>query len=794
MSISKEEKKYAGVIFGALFHDIGKFIQKTNLKNDFRSEREDEICPKHPTQGYLTYKHVSYTDGFLTKINSEKPLRDLFEDTPYKVSYHHIKNSSDPVEMLIKKSDWYSSGVDRVDEVSEEVEDRLMNSLIAITSEINLSFVSDNENNFPNIKKIEVNTLSPENLLSSLKEDNFFNNREQYSELWRSFYENFKELYIAFSNATLNSFDEYLNFFYVLNSLLEKYLWCIPSTVKDLPDISLYDHSVTTAAIASVLYRFHEETKTLNDRFEIENNDTKKFLLISGDISGIQKYIFDIKKSSFAAKTLRARSFQIQSLTENISGYILNQFKLPIFCRILNAAGRFQLLLPNTQSVKRTLEDIKKEVNEKFLQLFYGELTFNISEPVAFSGNDFKIENFQKNVLNKLQKNIEIEKLRKLNNILLEKDDFILDYEYSKFTSNQDLCPLCEKHPNRRHLKDISVCEHCGEIVEIGALLPKVNKLRWDYDNFWLFPEIIEDEKIPQEAIFEELVTTLNYFNSYNAKFSSPYYIPTENGSVLTFEELAEKSEGVKFLAMFKADIDNLGLIFLMGLGEKKSISRIATLSRTLHYFFSEYLTYFIKENFPDLYIVFSGGDDICLVGPWDKVIDFSRKFHEVFEKFSGNNKSITLSAGISLFHHNYPIRSVADDAEDALEKSKNNPGKNSITIFGVSSSWDTFFEKIKDGNNLVEKIKKEVITRGMVYRLLEYSRMKENVEKHGIFKDAIWRSKLYYDVARNLKVDWKEKVKMKEEVLKEFDAMINEEASKISVTYAIYKTRTINN
>jgi len=65
-----------------------------------------------------------------------------------------------------------------------------------------------------------------------------------------------------------------------LISVLEKYTWCIPSAIyHTLPDISLFDHSVSTAAIASALYSYHKKKNTLNES-AIKNRTEKNFFLL----------------------------------------------------------------------------------------------------------------------------------------------------------------------------------------------------------------------------------------------------------------------------------------------------------------------------------------------------------------------------------------------------------------------------------------------------------------------------------------------------------------------------------
>lgn len=56
-------------------------------------------------------------------------------------------------------------------------------------------------------------------------------------------------------NKINNDADDFDKYFNKLNTLLEKYLWCIPSDSQQrLADVSLYDHLKTTSAIATIMY------------------------------------------------------------------------------------------------------------------------------------------------------------------------------------------------------------------------------------------------------------------------------------------------------------------------------------------------------------------------------------------------------------------------------------------------------------------------------------------------------------------------------------------------------------
>ncbi|GAH48151.1 unnamed protein product, partial [marine sediment metagenome] len=262
---------------------------------------------------------------------------------------------------------------------------------------------------------------------------------ENYKRLWYEFIKEFKEL----------PQEDFNTFFNSLFSLLEKYTWCIPSSTIDLPDISLFDHCKTTAAIAACLYEYHKQSDTLNDN-SIKDRNIKKFILVAGDLSGIQKYIFNLSRTNVkgVSKRLRARSFYLQALTEVSMHYILEGTGLHLICNVMNAGGRFILLMPNTKKVKENLENIYREIIDWFRKTFGGELILNLNWDLELCGDDFKVEKFS-DFLDKLNENIEMKKYGKLSEIIVKngnwaENKFLLEelYKYDK-----GACQSCEKFP-----------------------------------------------------------------------------------------------------------------------------------------------------------------------------------------------------------------------------------------------------------------------------------------------------------------------------------------------------------
>ena len=104
-------------------------------------------------------------------------------------------------------------------------------------------------------------------------------------------------------------------------------------------------------------------------------------MLVGGDLSGIQKFIFEIGTTNpkKLSKILRGRSFYLSLITDVVSFKILDAFNLPISCRIMNAGGRFALLVPNTPFVKEKLQLIKDEVDKWFYERWLGKLSLNLA-------------------------------------------------------------------------------------------------------------------------------------------------------------------------------------------------------------------------------------------------------------------------------------------------------------------------------------------------------------------------------------------------------------------------------
>ena len=138
-----------------------------------------------------------------------------------------------------------------------------------------------------------------------------------------------------------------------------------------------------------------------------------------------------------------------------------------------------------------------------------------------------------------------------------------------------------------------------------------------------------------------------------------------EKGDVLHFEALAQFSQGARRLGVLKADVDTLSLLIQEGLNDERArglrptITRMATMSSMLDLFFAGHVRRICLDYFQGrpgwqkkeaeipidglFYVVYSGGDDLFIVGPWDAVLRLTLSLRQDFTRFTGRNPNLRL-------------------------------------------------------------------------------------------------------------------------------------------------------
>ena len=748
------------IYLAALLHDIGKFYQRadknfSDKKNDlseYSKRMANDICPINE-KGYFGYQHVIWTNEFFERCKSKLEqipgikqnvwdTNDVNGDCLANLACNHHRPMS-KMQGFVTLSDWWSAGIDR----REDLEEENCNPAEVIRwgneryKKKPLYSIFNNINKGNHSVAFHLNPLSlsdtdffPSSILS--EKDGV--SQKEYLVLWNRFYEEFDKL----------PTDTYNAFFESLLYLLKKYTWCIPSNTNNkMSNVSLYDHLKTTAAFAECFYQYDKACPGhfiwSNGRLTLQH-EVKPVLLVGGDLSGIQKFIYNIS-SRKAAVSLKGRSFYLQLLVDSAIQRILSHKDIDTTMAqvVYSSGGKFYMLLPNTTKVIEALAELQKEFEEELWEKHHGLLQLNISYlPFVydFKGVNGKIsfEEHQDVEIGLLWKHLADKlteaKNKKFQSILLSKFDTLFNSQDIKF--NTHVCAVTGVESAKCVLLDTDSDENVyvlpivKEQAELGKVLKDVdfiithkgrceylrNKYKCDIEIFGIHNYLFDQkELLKDDADFRTITSAdVSFVKRIN---ESNFLIPLKgrgtsygfqfyggNKQALskvefnkTFEELADK----QYLGVLRMDVDNLGAIFIKGFpNEMKSFSAYSTLSFMLDYFFSGFLNTIreSKNYINDVNIIYSGGDDVFAVGRWDKLILFAKQIRKDFARFVGRD-DISISGGISIVGDKYPIAKAAEMAGDAeaAAKKDNDGKKNAFNIFGETISWNGEFDFVKE-------------------------------------------------------------------------------------------------
>ena len=725
------------VALGGLLHDIGKFVQRANW---------DEKRT-HEEWGY----------DFLYSFKNINPL---FKKIAYFAGYHHRESLNvlkvDDVRLINLL--WIVCEADSIS-ASERVKEKPQfgNPLTSVFSSVNLK-IGDPETVYYDLKRYDPNEFfypAREKPLISQK---------KYSVL----YEDFREEFAKLANADFNK----------ILALLEKYTTFIPSMMGKENDISLYDHLRTTSAIALCMYHYHKNELDEDVKDRILDRKERKFILIGGDLSGIQDFIYTVS-SKGALKYLRARSVYLELLTEDVVAEIVERLNLTRANVIYCGGGHFYILAPNTEEAKRVIEDIRVRVNGWLFKRFRGKLYLAV-EFIELSGEDLtSLKVGDTSIWKIIGKRLKVAKNRKFLDMLNDSDELLEDDEdYSK---NEFLCDVCKVYVSERFKEnDLEVCGMCRDLLRLGKELPRIDAFfRWKTADerlenlypsielpFSRFYGVHEIEKNIQDIPKNALIYVKNSFGLeeiYHEFRTIPYFVSdyaTTNGyEIKNFNELGKEALGVEKIAVLKMDVDNLGRIFSEGLKGKESMSRYATLSRFMSHFFKncirliasrdERVVDILKDkNLPKLkengkrnvVVVYSGGDDLFIVGAWNDVFEMAFEIRELFGIYVGGNPNLTISAGFAVFDPKYPLYRMAKITHERLDKKAKEEGEEIGDV------------KVKDRIMLFERSKPDMKTHKQSYTWNEFKEIwNKYIPKICEYEDGKCKLKVSRSVLRKI-------------------------------------------
>ena len=693
------------LIKGALLHDIGKVCYRTGkrinhskLGGDFLEQYLKQNEEAERLLNCVRYHHKDY----LQKANLDK------NDLAY----------------IVYEADNIASGMDRRENEGEEkgFDPKLnLDSIFSV-------FYSD--------KKIQVANKYPLIYKDINKAFNY--PRKDISLATNSNYEALlNKIKSHFITKDINQIS--IN---QLLQIIEEGFSYVPSSTNraEVCDISLYVHSKITSAVASCMKLYFDEQQIQDYKKYCFNSGSKIFrnekiyLFISGDISGIQDFIYTIP-SKGALKTLRGRSLYIDLLLEEFIDEYLEQIGLSRANVLYSGGGHFYILAPNIEDTKKSIDKLQAKMNRWLMENIGINLYLAIGTAECSANNLMKSE-AQGNLFAIVNK-----KLKDDKTIRYSKDEDFLEHifnvEKEKDTAKKE-CNICHNLVDKlwKYNSDEEIaCEFCLNLYKLGQDIltqdlvfviseEKIDggiKIFGKDKDLYMYAVNIEDIDMfkgkilriySKNNLLENDLAIRLYLADYSAK--------NENDEVMTFDDLAKSSckidKGIKRLGVLRLDVDDLGIAFSSGFVSDKdkiednlryaTLSRYADLSKDISMFFKVAINKICagdligcvdfeekafnilgiaKAQKRKVNIIYAGGDDLFLVGAWDEVLEVAIDINRAFKQFT--NRKLTLSAGMAMFSPTYPISKMAEIAGLLVQMSKNRKDKNSIALFGMETN-----------------------------------------------------------------------------------------------------------
>ena len=716
--------KWDALVKGALLHDIGKVVYRANQGTDAHSKRG-----------------AAFIEPYFSDMGLKQSITHCLK-------YHHGKELS----AAQLKSDDYAYIVYEADNIAAAVDRRDLEEGDENTSTQKF----DKELPLQSIFRVfggKTSTQPLQYYLRGIDVSDHFNYPESDKTI-RASSDKYKALYdVLVQNFQQQPIDKMS-----VNELLRIYedtvSYMPSSTATDQAnDISLYMHSKITAAVAHSMVHYFEE-QGITDYKEYCYQNSKKFRempafrLISGDISGIQNFIYTIP-SKGALKSLRGRSFYLEILMEQIVDELLDALQLTRANLIYNGGGHFYVLAPNTTKTCIAIESMEKSINEWFLTVFGTKLYLALGSATAAAA---ELIQSQRTLFRKVSQSVGEAKVTRYSEQHLT-DLFNPNSTYNTVLHGERECSIC--HTSTATLSpygkdtDAEACPICNGLYRLGdqivdsrdtvfvlaspntsddsESIPKVevyvNNLNSDADNLKVYLYVVPEVSLQKFESSHDIFriysknTAKTGHNVFNRIWLADYVARKDNGQVYEFEELAASSglgddKGIKRLGVLRADVDNLGAAFIGGFiseGSDKfkygTLSRYADLSRDLAMFFKVAVNKMAQGDVQGfgrsvtpftiwankkvmtrkIHVIYSGGDDVFLVGAWDELLELAIDIREKLAEVTDNK--ITMSAGLALFSPSYPISQMAAITGLLESVAKDNDGKDSIALFGFETN-----------------------------------------------------------------------------------------------------------
>lgn len=581
------------------------------------------------------------------------------------------------------------------------------------------------------------------------------------SALWEVFADDADQI----MSSTIRSYSE------TLLATMQRYMSCLPAEDGPECDVSLYDHARMAAAAAVCFYRQDSPGRPEEDYFT----------LIGGDVSGIQSYLYEIS-SKYAGKNLKGRSFYLHILTDSIVRFILKKLNLYNANVIYNSGGSFYLLAPGGEDVQEILRRAVSEIEVRMYR-HHGTSLYVAVDSVPLPHATLTGEGEPLGTIwDRLFARREARKQSRYADLIPEHfNEFFSPSRVLSGMETRDSITgeafSAGEHPVR--IGELTLRPDSAAQIKMGRALRKTRHIvisdggRYDWEDKALaviepadmgfrYSLMNDISDIFHDGALEGHIDVVSFndavpLRSFGGDISSTleFYGGNEVDDRLlrTFEEMCDDN-GFQRMGVLRMDVDNLGKLFQTGIpGERASLARYASLSRSLDFFFSGYINSLWREVSPEqTFIIYSGGDDLFIVGDWKATIRLAERIREDFKAFVCGNGNLSISGGIAILSPKYPVMKGAEESaieEDAAKghlcRSRE---KDSLSIMDFPMNWETEYPRIRDmKDRIVTLIKEGALPKSFISKLMRHYQMADI--KDGSIRNNRTYWLLTYDLTR---------------------------------------------
>lgn len=414
-------------------------------------------------------------------------------------------------------------------------------------------------------------------------------------------------------------------------------------------------------------------------------------LFVGGDLSGIQSFLYNIS-SKRAAVSLKGRSRYLSDYMDKTCDKLRAAAKdagSKELDKIYCSGGKFYLITDNAPVIRQAIDECASKIKQDLWKEHYGQLGINIAYTPFTENTDGTVntlggDNQKPGILwRTVNAEFANQKNQKFKDIITA--DFDSYFKPIAIGDKPKVCAItgiesddCENYTYRSPE---------GENTTI-LVLPSVKK------------QIELGEKLNREE-----------------------------GAGMTFEDYADAS----YLGVLRMDVDGLGKRFITGFDSIKAYKAFS--KRLVNFFENEVKQIRLEPEFKEyINIIYAGGDDLFIVGRWDKTIAIAQRIHYEVEK-QFKNEGISISGGMVIVNPKFPIAKAAEqsgEAEDAAKRFKDGEKeKNAFHFLGKTVSWDGDFDYVmRKKDEFVDMVKSFDLSKSILHKLMLYASVAQKNEQ----------------------------------------------------------------